>query len=292
MPLPRLVARRIAPAEYPGQQLPVAASPAVLTRGGHVVARREFLDDFDVGDQSGPGEGALEEVVAEKCSLGHAIGERRLEGIDVIDAFAGIGAQPEEILVHVGDGGRIRIDAARAGEHALKERAFAARRQRRRDPRLQHRVALEHLTARRIEPGPVQRMSHLADQTPHRISRQPGIRIERDDVPDIGWDDRRRPPTSTKVVSGAPRSSWFNSWSLPRLRSQPIHCFCPLAPDPPPMEQHEAVARGGGAVQTIQARDAFAAMSSSAASPAVCSAGASVQSESNAKCSSPSGEAR
>jgi hypothetical protein len=124
-PAAAIVARRIAPAQYPGQQLPISAGPAVLTRGGHVVARWEFLDYFDVGNQSSPGKRALEEVVTEQCSLGHAIGERRLEGVDVINALAGIGTQTEEILVHVRGRGCVGVDSARAGEHALKERAFA-----------------------------------------------------------------------------------------------------------------------------------------------------------------------
>ena len=36
-------------------------------------------------------------------------------------------------------------------------------------------------------------------------------------------DAGERPPTSTNVVSDAPRSSRFSSWSFPRLRSHPIH---------------------------------------------------------------------
>jgi hypothetical protein len=46
---------------------------------------------------------ALEQVVAEQRALGHAPGERRLEGVDVVDALAGVGPFAEQILVHVGD---------------------------------------------------------------------------------------------------------------------------------------------------------------------------------------------
>ena len=49
-------ARAVATAEHPRQQLPVAARPAVLARGGHVVAGGKFLDDLDVGHQARRGE--------------------------------------------------------------------------------------------------------------------------------------------------------------------------------------------------------------------------------------------
>ncbi len=51
-------ARRAA-AEEPGQQLPVAARPAVLARRGDVVARRELLDHLDVGGEAGAREDRL-----------------------------------------------------------------------------------------------------------------------------------------------------------------------------------------------------------------------------------------
>ena len=80
---------------------------------------------------------------------GHAAGERGLEGIDVVDALAGVGAFAEEVLIDVRHGGGVGIDAARAGEDALEERALAADRQRRRDARLQHAVALDDAAASR-----------------------------------------------------------------------------------------------------------------------------------------------
>ena len=70
----------------------------------------------------------------------------------------------------------------------------------------------------------VERMRHLADQSADRFARQPGIGVERDDVADTGRARREAGrPIGMKVVSVAPRSSRFNSCSLPRLRSQPIH---------------------------------------------------------------------
>ena len=38
--------------EDPGQQLPVAADPAVLARGGHLVVAREAFEELDVGNEA------------------------------------------------------------------------------------------------------------------------------------------------------------------------------------------------------------------------------------------------
>ena len=130
-------------AENPWQQLPVAARPAVVARRRDIVAGRKFLDDLDIRGETGAGEHALEQIMAEQRRVRHAACQRRLEGIDIVDALAGIGAFAEQILIHVGYGRRIGIDAVHAGEDALEQRAFAPDRQRRRHPRLQHRVALD-----------------------------------------------------------------------------------------------------------------------------------------------------
>ena len=119
---------RVDTTENPGQQLPVTAGPAVLARSGHVIARRKLLDDLDIGSQAGASECPLEKVVTEKRALRHAAVKRSFKRIQIVDALAGIGAFAEEILVHVGHGRGVRIDAAHAGEDALEQRALAAER--------------------------------------------------------------------------------------------------------------------------------------------------------------------
>ncbi len=124
--------RRVAPvlrrraAEDPRQQLPVAARPAVMARGADVVASREFLDDLDIGGEASAREHAFKQIVAEQRRVRRAPRERGLEGVDVIDALAGIGAFAEQILVDVGNGGGVRVDAAQAGKDALKQRPLPA----------------------------------------------------------------------------------------------------------------------------------------------------------------------
>ena len=86
-------AGRLGPAtEDPGQQLPVAARPAMVAQRADVVAGGKLLDDLDVRGEAGAGEHALEQVVAEQRRVRHAAGERGLEGVDVVDALAGVGA--------------------------------------------------------------------------------------------------------------------------------------------------------------------------------------------------------
>ena len=57
-------------AAEPGQQLPVAADPAVLAAGVGVVAGREVVEQLDVGDQAAAGVVPLDQVVAEDVVLG------------------------------------------------------------------------------------------------------------------------------------------------------------------------------------------------------------------------------
>ena len=123
-------ARRFGPAsEDPWQQLPVAAHPAMLARRGDVVARGKFLDHLDVGGQTGAGENAFKQIVAENRVDRNAPIERRVEGIDVVDAFADIGALVVKVLIDVGDDDGIGIEPRGSGEHALEQRAFVAGRQ-------------------------------------------------------------------------------------------------------------------------------------------------------------------
>ena len=101
----------LTPAYQPREQLPVPPRPAVLARARHVVAGREFLDDLDIGHERGPGKDAFEQIVAEESALGGPPGHGRLERVDVVDALAGVGPLAEQVLVHVGHGRGVRIQA-------------------------------------------------------------------------------------------------------------------------------------------------------------------------------------
>jgi hypothetical protein len=47
-------------AEQPGKKLPVAARPTMLTFGHNVIAGGKFLDNLDIGRETGAGENAFE----------------------------------------------------------------------------------------------------------------------------------------------------------------------------------------------------------------------------------------
>src|SRR6185295_5967683 len=117
--------RRHARAE-PGQQLPVAARPAMLARGVDAGVAREVLEQHDVGGERDASEAALEEIVRQQTVLGHPSGERVLEGVDVVDSLAGVGTLVEEILVDVRYRSGIRVETGRSGEQPLVERLLAA----------------------------------------------------------------------------------------------------------------------------------------------------------------------
>ena len=87
-------------------------------RGG-LVARRKVLKNFNVGRQSHSRKNAFEEVMAQKGVLRHFSRQRRLKGIDVVDAFSGVRAFLKQILVDIGNRRRIWVDATRAGEDSL-----------------------------------------------------------------------------------------------------------------------------------------------------------------------------
>src|SRR5205823_2518365 len=79
-----------------------AVQMRAASRGSNVISRRKLLNDLDVGNQTGARKYSFEEVVAEQRVLRYTAGERGVEGVDVIDALAGIRALIEEILVDVG----------------------------------------------------------------------------------------------------------------------------------------------------------------------------------------------
>ncbi len=108
-------------AQNPGQQLPVAAGPAVGSRGRGGVGRGMVLDHLHVGDQPCACVVTFEQVVAEDGVLRDPSGQGGGEGIDVVDALAGEGALPEQVLVDVGDGERVGVQPLQGGVDPLEE---------------------------------------------------------------------------------------------------------------------------------------------------------------------------
>ena len=164
----------------------------MVAKGGNVVAGREILHDLHVRGQAGTGEDPLEKVVAEESGFGHSAGHRRFESVYVVDALASVSALAEQVLVHIRDRGSIGVDAGRAGEHAQEQRAFAPHRKGWRDPWLEDAITFDNSTQTGIQARLVERMGHLADESPDRLARKPRVRVQGDDVADVGGHGRRR----------------------------------------------------------------------------------------------------
>ena len=136
--------------EQPEQDLPVAADPAVLPARVREHARRILVDQLDVRDERDARVQSLEQVVRQQRVLRHGVLERGHERVDVVEALAGEDAFAEQILVGVGHGGRVGIDAGVPGVEPREQRAGRAR-EGDADARLQDAVALGDAADRRVE---------------------------------------------------------------------------------------------------------------------------------------------
>ena len=85
----------------------------LATGVGDVRGRIVVVHDHIRG-QTGARVVALDQVVRQQRVLGKPAMRRDLERIDIVDALARERAFTEEILIHVRDGRRIRIDARMA----------------------------------------------------------------------------------------------------------------------------------------------------------------------------------
>ena len=129
-------------AAEPRQQLPVAANPAVLAAGIGVITDRKIIKKLDVGDQPAAGVIALDQVVAEDVVVREGVAGGGLKGIHVIDALAGEAAGPEQVLVNIGNSGRVRVHPGRCRPDP-REKRVVGRGDEKADARLQNAVALD-----------------------------------------------------------------------------------------------------------------------------------------------------
>ena len=226
----------------------------MLARRRHVVTGWEFLDDLDIRDQARPGEHALEEVVAQHGIVGHPALQGGLEGVDVVDALAGVGPLAEQILVDVGHRRRIGIDPTVGGKDALERRAFRTNRQRGRHAGLQYAVAFDNAALGLVEPRPVERMSHLADEPLDRVAWQARVGVEGDDKADIGGQRARGAVDERRVAGTAQQAIELMELAALALPSHPDALR--FVPDAAPMQQQEAIGPGGVGIAGVEAGDA------------------------------------
>ncbi len=113
--------------EEPGEDLPVAAHPAVLPSRVREDVGRVVVHHLHVGDERGARVEPLEEIVRQQRVLGNAPADGRLESVDVVESLAREAPFAEEVLVGVRDRRRIGIDAGVPGVDAREERPAGAR---------------------------------------------------------------------------------------------------------------------------------------------------------------------
>ncbi len=148
------------------------------------VAGRIFLVQVRIAQQSGPRMAPFQEIVAEDPVLGQPTVEGLLERIDVVDPLADEGAFVENVLVHIGDGARVRVDPRFAPEQTRIARPVLAR-QAAGHARLQDAVPLGDALQPLVVSRAVQRVRHRSDELPRRVARQLGIRVEGDHESDV-----------------------------------------------------------------------------------------------------------
>ena len=174
---------RIAPPlQQEGQQLPVATGPAVQAGGGHVGMRGGVLDHGDVGGHRTARQRALQQIVAEHLAIGQALAQHRMHRLHLQQALAAEAAFAEQVLVDLGAGRAVGVDAALAGKQPVVGRLLGMRGQRRGHARLQDAVAVRHPAPAGIEQRPVLRVGGDGHQLTQPAGWQLAVAVERDQV--------------------------------------------------------------------------------------------------------------
>jgi hypothetical protein len=100
----------------------------VVTADGKLVVGGKLLEQVDIGDQSSACEQPLEEVVTQQRVFLDPARQRCLERVDVVDPFSRVGSLAEQVLIDVGDRGRIGVHAPGARHDPLVDRTSRSRR--------------------------------------------------------------------------------------------------------------------------------------------------------------------
>ena len=228
----------------PEENLPVAANPAMLPPRVRQDAGGILVHELHVGDQGHPRMEPLEQVVRQQRVLRHAVVERGHEGVHVVEALAGEDPFGEQVLVGVGDGRGVGIDAGMARVQAGEQRPGRAG-ECHAHAGLQDAVAVGDPAEPRVERGAVQWMGNDADQLPRDVARQPRVAVERDAVPD-GRQDRHVADVDDEAGVGGAAQQAVELLDLAPLALPPHPEPFLLVPLPRPMAQEETVGPSAG----------------------------------------------
>src|SRR5437867_13051885 len=97
--------------QHPASELPIPANPAMSACNVRGVPSRMIFVQLHVAQQSGSRITSLQKIVAQYPVLGEAVLERALECIDLIDSLTDERAFTEHVLVDIGNGACIGVDA-------------------------------------------------------------------------------------------------------------------------------------------------------------------------------------
>ena len=133
------------------------------------VARRVLLIELHIAQQTGPGVTPFQQIVAENPVFGQPPGQGPFECVHFIDALADERAFAEQVLVYIGNGARIRIDAGLAGAHVRIPRLVHAG-QAHRHPWLNNAVPGNDALPAFVVTRTIEWMGHGAHELPGRIA--------------------------------------------------------------------------------------------------------------------------
>jgi hypothetical protein len=168
---------------HQGQQLPVAARPAVQARGRDVRMHGRFLDETHFAQTGAAHQRAFEQVVAEDLVVRQAMAQHLGRSLHMDEPLARERALAEEILVHLGASGAVRVHAGPACEQAVEPGVGFTAGQRRDNARLEDAPALHHALTGRIHLRHVHRVGGHGEQVSQAAGRHVGVAVQRDEVP-------------------------------------------------------------------------------------------------------------
>ena len=197
------IGQRQAPAaSQERQQLPVAACPAVQPRRGDVGVIRGVLDERDFTERGAAGQRAFEQVVAQHLAFGQAQRQRGVHGLNVQQALAGEAALAEQVLVDLGAGCTVGVQAALAVEQRVVAGGRVLRRQWRFNARLQDAVAADDAAHARIPARLIHRVRRHAHQRAQTARWHLGVGVECHEVTCARRGPRQRAQIDKGPVAG------------------------------------------------------------------------------------------
>ena len=165
-----------------GQQLPVASRPAVQARSRHIGMVRRIFHQRDFTHRRAACQRTFKQIVAEHLAFGQAQRQRAVHRLHVEQALATEAAFAEEVLINLGTGGAVGVQAAVAVEERVVAGGSVGRRQRRLDTRLQDAVAADDAAHRGVPARLVQRVRGHAHQRAQPARWHVRVGVQRDQV--------------------------------------------------------------------------------------------------------------